>query len=167
MLRPSTNCLPMIFIAAIMAWRITGSPRRLTKRLSKLLGVPSIFLSSLTILPVSIRPQVDALTSTESLLLMCSSHLAPESLSSISASAVAASGIRSSASAKHIRIMPSCVSKLYCCRKASMPTIKPFLSNWRTLLTSSWARRVTRAMASSLEGTSWINSDKYCSSSTM
>ena len=107
MSRPSTNCLPMIFMAAYMAERTTGSPSLLTMRPSRFAGLPSSFLSSLMILPVSISPQVEAFTRVESLLRKWDDQLAPESLSLIRASAVSASGMRSSASARHIRMIPS------------------------------------------------------------
>ncbi|MNE88617.1 hypothetical protein D3C80_1859410 [compost metagenome] len=75
-------------------------------------GRPSAASGSTT-LPVITRPQAAKLTSTLSLLPRWRSHSAALSLSRISASAVAASGTRSKASARHMSISPSWVSRLY------------------------------------------------------
>ena len=60
-----------------------------------------------TIRPVSSNAQVEALTNSDSLVPRCACQSAFASLSAISRSAVAASGMRSSASARHISTMPS------------------------------------------------------------
>lgn len=54
------------------------------------------------------QPQAAALTKSEGLLPRCACQSPPRSLSRISASRVAASGMRSKASARHISATPSC-----------------------------------------------------------
>ena len=100
-----------------MAWRtaarMVGSPMRVTSRRSapvKSLLVPSARLTSW---PVSSRPQVEALTSSDSLRPRCLRQLASPSLSRISLSAVRVSGMRSSASATHISSTPSSLDRSY------------------------------------------------------
>ena len=93
-------------MAVMIAWRITGSPVRATSRLN----VPPMFLSSfssLTMRPVSINAQVPALTK-----VLCEapsrfSHSVLPILSRISRSIVSVSGMRNSASAMHMRTIPS------------------------------------------------------------
>ncbi|MOA07052.1 hypothetical protein D3C78_1267280 [compost metagenome] len=113
MVRPRTNCLPISFIAWFIAARITGSPERCTSLPMTLDGRASVRLSRVTTLPVITRPQAAKLTSTLSLWPRWRCQSAADSLSRISASAVAASGTRSRASARHISIRPSWVSRLY------------------------------------------------------
>ncbi len=124
----------MIFIACAIALRIIGSPRRLTSLLRTGTGF-WLRWSKLTNLPVINRPQVEAFTSNESLLPKCCFQSATDSLSRIKASAVALSGTRNSASARHINNTPSWVSKLYCCSSKSM--LSTASSCWRTSFTSS------------------------------
>ena len=69
--------------------------------------------------PVSIRPQVEALTSSELDWPTCESQSASPSLSRISLSAVAWSGMRSRASATHISSTPSSEDRSYSRMKAS------------------------------------------------
>ena len=66
------------------------------------------------------RAQVEAFTSDEGDFPRCSAQLAPAILSSMSSSTVPASGTRSSASARHIRAMPSVVESPYWPRKTSI-----------------------------------------------
>ncbi len=61
-----TNWWPMIRIAWRTARRITGSPTRPTRRLKALWTSRLVSSARSTRWPVSIRPQVEALTSTES-----------------------------------------------------------------------------------------------------
>ena len=66
MVRPSTNCLPISFMAWFIAARITGSPERLSRRPMTFFGRPSA-VSGSTTLPVITRPQAAKLTNTLSL----------------------------------------------------------------------------------------------------
>ena len=119
--RPSTNCSAITCIACRMAIRTTGSPARAAKRAYQARASRASSRSMRVSLPVSISPHVDALTSSESDSPRCRSQSPRESLSRISASAVAASGIRSNASATHISSTPSGVDRSYSRRKDSMP----------------------------------------------
>ncbi len=93
--RPSTNCSAISFIACRIATRTTGSPARATKRSYHARGSRASSRSMRVSLPVSIRPHVEALTSSESDSPRWRSQSPRESLSRMSASAVAASGMRS------------------------------------------------------------------------
>ena len=73
--------------------------------------------------PVSIRPQVEALTNSDWLSPRWLAQSPARSLSAISRSAVSSSGMRNKASARHIRITPSCDDRSYCRRKASSPVL--------------------------------------------
>ena len=160
MLRPITYWWPMMRIACRMAVRTIGSPLRLISRPS----VDRKFLCALsdnaTSFPVSISPQVEALTSTDELLPRCDSQSASPSLSAISFSAVSSSGMRSNASARHIRTTPSSEERSYSCMKASSKPCSALRA--RTEPTSAQARWLTRssdsgskrARASSLRTTS-------------
>ena len=119
--RPSTNCSAITFIACRTANRTTGSPARATKRSYHARGSRASSRSMRVSRPVSISPHVDALTSNESEAPRWFSQSPRASLSRISASAVAVSGMRSSASAMHISSTPSGVDRSYCCRNDSMP----------------------------------------------
>ena len=116
-----TNCSAITFIACLSATRTTGSPARATIRSYHAFGSRAWSLSIRVRRPVSIKPHVDALTSNESDAPRCFSQSPRDSLSRISRSAVSASGMRSSASAMHMRSTPSCVDRSYCCRKDSTP----------------------------------------------
>ena len=109
MVRPSTNCSPIILTAAPTAWRITGSPTRAARRLAQ--PERSVRASSSTSisLPVSISPQVEALTNRLSEPPRWLAQSAEPIFSAISRSRVSASGVRSSASARHISARPSLV----------------------------------------------------------
>ena len=63
MVRPSTNWSPSTFTAWRTAWRMTGSPERATRRFKASTGLAPRASRSLTTRPVSISPQVEALTS--------------------------------------------------------------------------------------------------------
>ena len=135
----------MMRIAWRTATRMVGSPTRVTSRRiapPKSLRVPS----SLTIWPVSIRPQVEALTSSDSLRPRCLRQFASPSLSRISLSVVIVSGMRSSASATHISSTPSSLDRSYWRMKDST-TLWSFARE-RTRLTSAAARSTTSSRSS-------------------
>jgi hypothetical protein len=106
MVSPVTNCSPIMRMAMSTPLRISGSPPLAVRRLSELPRLLSLCVA--TSLPVISRPQVAALTNSEGLLPRCGSHWPWLILSRISASRVALSGMRSSASARHISATPSC-----------------------------------------------------------
>ena len=93
-------------MAWVTAWRITGSPERVTRRFR--MPFRSLLVASICMMrPVSISAQVEALTNMESLSPKCRSKSASRSLSLISMLAVSGSGMRSRASARHINTTPS------------------------------------------------------------
>ena len=96
----------MMRMAWTMAWRITGSPTRLTSRDRTVRGCLISSGPGRITRPVSISAQVEALTKMPSPCPRWASQSAPPILSAISRSAVSASGIRSSASARHISATP-------------------------------------------------------------
>ena len=100
-----------------------GSPSLLAMRPSQPPTSAKSVGVTLTSLPVSIIPQVPALTSIESLSPRCFFQSPCANLSLISLSAVIASGMRSSASATHISSTPSCEPRSYCVRKDCMPAL--------------------------------------------
>ena len=119
MVRPTTNSPPMIRIALRTARRTRGSP---AFRVSFLIQPEASDLmdgSSSRMPPVSISPQVEALTNKDSDLPECADQSPVASCSAISRSAVASSGIRSSASAMHMSAIPSWFDSPNSCRKAS------------------------------------------------
>ena len=132
-------------MAWVMAARITGSPERASRRFITCVQSTRLSGSSPTSRPVSIKAQVEALTNSDSLRPTCASQSAPPILSRIRRSAVAASGMRSSASARHISTMPSRELSAYSCRNASRP---PGLGRARTECTRRRAARSMRASAS-------------------
>ncbi|AJY35016.1 hypothetical protein BO07_3172 [Burkholderia mallei] len=86
-------------------FRINGSPPLPISRVSADDRPASLFV--VTSLPVIIRPQVAALTNSDGAWPTCERQSPLLILSRISASRVARSGIRSSASARHISATPS------------------------------------------------------------
>ena len=75
-----------------------------------------------TSLPVNSSPQVAALTNSDGLRPICDCQLPLLILSRIRASRVALSGMRSSASARHISATPSCEeSENSCSRLCTIP----------------------------------------------
>jgi hypothetical protein len=121
MVWPSTKLSPRMRIAWRSACRITGSPDRPTTRLSTAAGPEPLSWPSRTTPPVIIRPKVEALTSRLSERPKCLSHCPLPIFSAISASTVSLSGMRSSASARHMRMTPSSEESPYSAMKASMP----------------------------------------------
>ncbi len=119
MVSPVTNCLPSMRMARSTAVRITGSPLRAIRRVSAVDRLFSLVVA--TSLPVITRPQVAALTKIDGLWPRWARQSPRASLSRISRSAVAASGTRSSASARHIRAMPSWLESENSCISASTP----------------------------------------------
>ncbi|MNV62825.1 hypothetical protein D3C71_1553890 [compost metagenome] len=105
MVSPVTNCSPIRRMAMSTPLRIIGSPLLPMMRLRDEVKPASLCVD--TSLPVSNRPQVAALTNSEGLLPRCGCQLPVLILSRISASRVPLSGIRSSASARHISATPS------------------------------------------------------------
>jgi len=146
MVRPMTNWRPRMRIAWVTALRITGSPDFCTM----LRRVPARSRTSsrrsFTTRPVSMSAQVEAFTNSESDWPRCASQSASAILSLISLSTVAASGTRSSASARHISTTPSRLDSSNSCRKASSPP-RPTRSR-RTAATSRRARSAMRSCAS-------------------
>ena len=119
MVSPVTNCSPIIRIAMSTPRRITGSPARAIRRVSA-----ADRLRSLTVavsLPVTTRPQVAALTNSDRPPPRCERQSPSAILSRISASRVAVSGMRSSASARHISATPSWLDSEYSCTSPSTP----------------------------------------------
>ena len=111
----------MIRIAWRKAARTTGSPSLVTRRRSTVAGSRSSLSAGRTSWPVSMSPQVEALTNSDSASPRYSDHCPVEILSAMSRSAVSASGIRNSASARHMSTTPSWDARWYCCRNASTP----------------------------------------------
>ena len=129
----------MMRIACIIAARITGSPlwrmRPPTKEAGPFFAVSGAPMTR----PVSIRPQVEALTSQESDWPWWAPQLPERIFSAIRSSRVAASGTRSSASARHIRARPSELVRPNSSRKLSIiPLRRP---RPRAICTSSRPRR--------------------------
>ncbi len=108
-------------IAWITAVRITGSPSRPISLLMAAPGVRLLKSPRWTNRPVNISAQVEALTKSELLWPMCSSQSPVPSWSLIRLSAVWPSGIRSRASARHMRTTPSSLEREYSWRSASIP----------------------------------------------
>ena len=142
MVRPSTKLSPRMRMAWRSAWRMSGSPERAISRLRVAAGPEPFSSPSLTTRPVSIRPKVEALTRRLSEAPRCFSQRPPPIFSAISRSAVSASGMRSSASARHIRMMPSSEESAYWCMKASTPPC-----SWR-LARAAVTRRDARSATS-------------------
>ena len=120
---------------------MVGSPTRVTIRRSAPLKSSRVPSARLTRRPVSSRPQVEALTSSDSLRPRCLRQFASPSLSRISLSVVVLSGMRSKASATHISNTPSSLDKSYWRMKDS--TTLWSLARARTRVTSAAARSTT------------------------
>ena len=130
--------------------RITGSPARATSRVS---AAPSPRSSTLpTSLPVTTRPQVAALTNSDFSPPRCDPQSPSAILSRISASRVAVSGMRSSASARHISATPSWLDSAYSCTSPSTPLP---LRLARTLVTALRANRKGSGVGWRMAGANW------------
>ena len=123
MLSPRTNCFPINFIARDIATRITGSPNRLTAALNKSTKLDDFF--SFKIFPESIKANEEAFSANELDFQRCLSQSDGATLSLMRSSTVALSGIRSNASAKHIRASPSSFDKPYSLNRISINPIFP------------------------------------------
>ena len=111
MVCPVTNCSPIMRIAMSTPRRITGSPPRAISRFNA--AVSPLSSTEPTSLPVTTNPQVAALTNIEALWPTCARQSPSAILSRISASRVKVSGMRSSASARHISATPSWLDRSY------------------------------------------------------
>ena len=112
---PVTNCSPIIRIARSTPLRISGSPPMPTS-----LPIADERPDSLcvaTSFPVMSKPHVAAFTNSEGLLPRCDCHWPCAILSRISLSRVSVSGMRSSASARHMSATPSCEDNAYSCSR--------------------------------------------------
>ena len=100
-------------------FRISGSPPLRTSDANAVSSVPSLRES--TILPVTSRPHAAALTNSDGDAPTCVDQSPLLILSRIRRSRVAASGMRSSASARHMSAMPSRLSSENSSISASTP----------------------------------------------
>jgi hypothetical protein len=129
-------------------WRTSGSPPRRSSRASALPSPSSLWVA--VSLPVSSRPQVAALTNSDGLRPRCARQSPRPILSRMSASRVAASGVRSSASARHIRATPSWEDSAYSCSSACTSPSRPaWGARARSAPASRWARAATRSRCAS------------------
>ena len=103
--------------------RISGSPLRPTTRRNAAPRPDSLCVA--TSLPVSSRPQAAALTNSEGLAPTWACQSPLPILSRMSASRVAASGMRSSASARHISATPSCDDNANSCSRPCTSPARP------------------------------------------
>ena len=127
---PSTNCWPRRRIARSTPLRISGSPPLRNSDASACSSVPSLRES--TSLPVTSSPHAAALTNSDGLRPTCARQSPWPILSRIRRSRVAASGMRSSASARHMSAMPSRESSENSSISASTPP-----AFWRSARTPS------------------------------
>ena len=106
-------------MARCTPWRISGSP---PLPITRVRAAERVFsLDVLVSLPVSTRPQAAALTNSEGERPTCARQSPRLILSRISASRVALSGMRSSASARHISATPSWLESENSCTSAATP----------------------------------------------
>ncbi len=145
MVWPVTNCSPIIRMARSVPRRMTGSPPRAIRRVSAAPSPASLEVA--VSLPVTTRPQVAALTKSEGLCPTCERQSPRAILSRISASRVALSGMRSSASARHISATPSWLESEYSWMSPSTPPDVAF-----ALSAATSARARSRATAASGSG---------------
>ncbi len=108
---PVTNCSPIIRIAMSTPRRITGSPPRAISRVRAAESPASLLVA--TSLPVTTSPHVAALTNSDGDWPRWACQSPVPILSRISASRVGMSGMRSSASARHISATPSWLDSAY------------------------------------------------------
>src|SRR5476649_340968 len=119
MVWPVTNWLPSMRMARSTPLRISGSPPlAMSLPIAELRPVSLLVLTSL---PVISRPQVAALTNIDGDSPRCLRQSPLLILSAIRRSAVALSGMRSSASARHISATPSSDDSENSCISASTP----------------------------------------------
>ena len=130
-----------------------GSPLRAMSRVSAADKPCSLVV--VTSLPVSTRPQVAALTNRDGLMPRWARQSPGASLSRISASRVAASGMRSKASARHISATPSWLESEYSWIRPSTPLDRVFARSFITSEPASASMRLASsafAVASSTSG---------------
>ncbi len=123
--------------------RISGSPPLPISRVSAE-ERPRSLLVVLSV-PVTTRPQVAAFTNSDGLWPIWARQSPAAILSRISASRVGRSGMRSSASARHIRATPSCVESAY---SRTRPSTRPAGSLARNASTNVRARERARSACS-------------------
>ena len=145
MVSPVTNCSPIRRMAMSTPLRIIGSPLLPIMRLREEVRPASLCVD--TSLPVSNRPQVAALTNSDGLLPRCGCQLPVLILSRIRASRVPLSGIRSSASARHIRATPSWDDRENSCSKPCTIPARPPALFWLRNFSAIEAARVCVASA--------------------
>ena len=136
---PVTNWLPNMRIARSTPLRINGSPPFAIRRVNA--APRPVSLLVLTNLPVTNKPQVAALTNKDGDSPKCLAQSPLLILSAIKRSAVWWSGIRSNASAKHIKATPSSEDNENSCISASTPDARVRCS--RTAVTSLCASCAT------------------------
>ena len=139
----------MMRTAAATASRMTGSPRRPTIRLRKPGRSVRASSSTSTSLPVSIRPQVEALTNRLSDWPRWDDQSAEPIFSAIRRSRVSSSGVRRRASARHIRARPSRVPSENSCRKLSTTPCFLTLARARSTRPIASPRTAARSVPSS------------------
>ncbi|SAI07293.1 Uncharacterised protein [Bordetella trematum] len=141
MVSPVTNCSPIMRMATSTPLRINGSPPRASNRPRAELRPRSLCVA--TSLPVTIRPQAAALTNIDGLWPRWAFQSPSRILSRIRASRVAVSGMRSNASARHMRATPSCDdSENSCNRPCTRPALPAApLRSRRPRTTCSASRR--------------------------
>ena len=124
MVWPQTNCSPSIRMARSTPLRITGSPPRTISRVSAEESPVSLLVA--VSLPVTTNPQVAAFTKSDGLWPRWERQSPRLILSRIRASRVALSGMRSSASARHISATPSWLESANSRIRLSTPPWLPF-----------------------------------------
>ena len=139
MVWPQTNCSPSSRIARSTPSRIRGSPPRPISLVSAAERPASLVVP--VSLPVTTRPQVAAFTNGDGLWPRCAAQSPGAILSRMSRSRVGASGMRSSASARHMSATPSVLDSEYSRIKASMPPPRDLpriaVTSWRATLSAS------------------------------
>src|SRR5690606_17243274 len=167
MVCPVTNCSPIMRMAMSTPLRTNGSPPLATSR-PRAADMPASLCVD-TSLPVSIRPQAAALTNSEGALPRCSFQFPSRILSRIRASRVAASGIRSSASARHMSATPSWDDNENSCSSPCTRPDRPRPCLRRRSLrvmssASAWLRSATpsaRRAASTRGGTASVSGSRH------
>ena len=143
MVWPATNCSPIRRMAMLTPVRIKGSPPRPIRRTSADDRLCSLLVAVSR--PVSIKPQVAAFTNSDGLWPRWARQSPPPILSRISASRVSSSGMRSSASARHISATPSWLDSAYSWISPSTPPDGVFSRSASTSRVASVRARAVRA----------------------
>ena len=148
MVSPVTNCSPIRRIARSTPLRISGSPPSTTTRSNAARSPTSPCVA--TSRPVTNSPQVATLTNNDELLPKCDRQSPVPILSRISASRVAVSGMRNSASARHISATPSFELRENSCSKPWTSPARP--DSWPRSRTPRVMRSANNPAASSASG---------------